>query len=97
MADADSLVHSAMKTRGHPIGGEFDDRAADLSVDHPRVVEHYRAGHVIASRDARDAASTEDLRIAMRHYRELFEPVRLPDSGLWIVHESSLNVLVSVA
>jgi len=73
VAEADGLVHRAMKTRGYPIAGEFDDRAADLSVDHPRVVEHYRAGHEIAARDATNAASTEDLRLAMRHYRELFE------------------------
>jgi hypothetical protein len=73
VAEADRLVHGTMKTRGYPIGGEFNERAADLSVDHPRVVEHYRAAHEIASRDAREPASTEDLRIAMQHYRELFE------------------------
>jgi hypothetical protein len=73
LAEADSLVHNAMKSRGYPIGGEFDDRVADLSVDHPRVVEHYRAGHEIAVRDTRNRASTEDLRVAMRHYRSLFE------------------------
>jgi hypothetical protein len=73
VAEADSLVHRAMKARGYPIAGEFEDRAADLSVDHPRVVEHYRAAHEIAARDSRNAASTEDLRLAMRHYRELFE------------------------
>jgi hypothetical protein len=73
LSDADNLVHRVMKSRGYPIGGEFDQRAADLSVDHPRVVEHYRAGHEIAVRDAQKAASTEDLRIAMQHYRALFE------------------------
>ena len=73
VADADKLVHSAMKAKGYPIGGEFDSRAADLSVDHPRVVEHYRAGHELAARDARNGASTEDLRMAMKHYRALFE------------------------
>jgi hypothetical protein len=73
VAQADGLVHTTMKTRGYPIGGEFDERAADLSVDHPRVVEHYRAAHEIASRDAQNAVSTEALRMSMRHYRELFE------------------------
>jgi len=73
VAEADRLVHTAMKMRGYPIAGEFEDRAADLSVDHPRVVEHYRAAHDIAVRDERNPASTEDLRLAMRHYRELFE------------------------
>jgi hypothetical protein len=73
VAEADRLVQRAMKTRGYPIAGEFDDRVADLSVDHPHVVEHYRAAHEIAVRDTRNGASTEDLRLAMRHYRELFE------------------------
>lgn len=73
VAEADRLVHRTMKARGYPIAGEFDDRAADLSVEHPRVLEHYRAAHDIAVRDERNAASTEDLRLAMKHYRELFE------------------------
>jgi hypothetical protein len=73
VAAADNLVHRTMRARGYPIGGEFDERAADLSVDHAFVVEHYRAAHEIASRDARNAASTEDLRLAMKHYRALFE------------------------
>ena len=73
VAAADNLVHRTMKAKGYPIGGEFDDRVADLSVDHAFVVEHYRAAHEIASRDTRNAASTEDLRLAMKHYRDLFE------------------------
>lgn len=73
VADADRLVHRTMKAIGYPIGGEFEDRAADLSVDHPGVVEHYRAAHDIATRDGRNQVSTEDLRIAMKHYRALFE------------------------
>jgi hypothetical protein len=75
VAAADSLVHRAMKARGYPTGGEFDEPAADLSVDHAFVVEHYRAVHEIASRDARNVASSEDLRLAMKHYRALFEDV----------------------
>lgn len=73
LADADRLVHRAMKARGYPIGEEFEQRAADLSVDYPGVVEHYRAAHEIAVSDARRPASTEDLRLAMKHYRALFE------------------------
>lgn len=73
VADADRLVHRAMKARGYPIAGEFEMRVADLSVDHSFVVEHYRAAHEIAVRDGRNAASTEDLRLAMKHYRALFE------------------------
>jgi hypothetical protein len=73
VAAADNLVNRAMKARGYPIGGEFNERVADLSVDHALVVEHYRAAHEIATRDARETASTEDLRLAMKHYRALFE------------------------
>jgi hypothetical protein len=62
-----------MKARGYPIATEFDERVADLSVDHAFVVEHYRAAHEIAARDTRNAASTEELRLAMKHYRALFE------------------------
>ncbi len=73
VADADRLVHRTMQAIGYPIGGDFENRAADISVDHPRVVEHYRAAHAIAARDERNQASTEDLRMAMKHYRALFE------------------------
>ncbi len=73
VADADRLVHRAMQARGYPIAGEFEDRAADLSVEHSVVVGHYRIAHDIAGRDGRQAASTEDLRLAMKHYRALFE------------------------
>jgi hypothetical protein len=73
VAEADRLVLSALKTRGYPIAREFEERAADISVDHPRVVEHYRAAHEIADRAARNEASTEDLRLALKHYRALFE------------------------
>jgi len=70
--NADHLVGEVMRTRGYPVG-EFERRAADLSVDHPRVVENYRSAHEIALRDSRGEASTEDLRRAMVHYRALFE------------------------
>lgn len=69
---ADSLVTDVMQARGYPIG-EFDQRAADLSVDYPSIVENYRAGHEIAMRHSAGQASTEDLRQAMMHYRLLFE------------------------
>lgn len=70
--DADESVGLLMGTRGYPMA-EFEQRAADLSVDHPRVVEHYRAAHAIAERHRAGQASTEDLRQAMIHYRSLFE------------------------
>jgi hypothetical protein len=72
VAEADDLVASLMKTRGYPVS-DFDQRAADISVDHPRVVENYRSAHEIALRVGKNGASTEDLRTAMIHYRSLFE------------------------
>ena len=61
-----------MKARGYPVS-DFDQRAGDISVERPRVVENYRAAHEIAMRVGKDAATTEDLRTAMIHYRSLFE------------------------
>ena len=72
VTDADESVISLMKTRGYPMA-DFDQRAADLSVDHPHVVSNYRAAHEIAMRHRQGRASTEDLRQAMIHYRSLFE------------------------
>ena len=72
VTDADRLVEEVMKARGYPVA-EFDQRAADLSVHHPRVVENYRAARDIALRHRRGEASTEDLRQAMVYYRELFQ------------------------
>lgn len=69
---ADSLVLDVMQARGYPMG-DFEQRAADISVDHPRVVENYRAAHDIARRHSRGQASTEDLRQAMVYYRTLFQ------------------------
>jgi hypothetical protein len=70
VAAADRLVNSLMEARGYPMG-EFDQRAADISVDHPVVVENYRSAHGIVSREG--TLSTEDLRRAMVHYRALFD------------------------
>ena len=70
--DADMLIQSAMRDRGYPVD-DFEQRSADVSVDHPRVVENYREGHRLADASARGDGSTEDLRQAMRHYRTLFE------------------------
>ena len=67
--EADELVLLVMRERGYPMD-DFDQRAADVSVDHPQVVEHYREGHDISSRQD---ASTEDLRQAFVHYRALFD------------------------
>jgi hypothetical protein len=70
--EADQLVGEVMATRGYPVG-DFEQRAADVSVHHPGVVEHYRAAHAIAVRSSRGDADTEQLRQALVHYRALFE------------------------
>jgi len=69
---ADGLVEEVMKVRGYPVS-DFDQRAADLSVHHARVVENYRAARDVAEKHRRGAASTEELRRAMVHYRQLFQ------------------------
>ena len=74
VAQADSLVADAMRTRGYPMA-DFEQRAADLSVDYPVVIEDYRLAHDIAIRDSQGSVSTEDLRSEMQHYRNLFEHV----------------------
>jgi len=72
VTDADRLLGDVMSTRGYPVS-DFEQRAADISVDHPRVLENYRAAHQAALRQANGQANTEDLRQAMIHYRTLFE------------------------
>ena len=69
---ADSLVTDVMQSRGYPIA-DFEQQAANISVDHPVVVENYRNAHEVALRHGRGQASTEDLRRAMVHYRSLFQ------------------------
>jgi hypothetical protein len=71
--EAHHLVNQVMEARGYPVSSEFERNAKDLSVDHPRVVEHYRTACEIAARQEAGEASTEDLRKGMVHYRELFE------------------------
>jgi hypothetical protein len=71
LAEADRLVTQLMQRRGYPMG-DFERRAADISVHHPRVVEHYRAAHEIARRDLDGQVDTEGMRQAVIHYRALF-------------------------
>jgi len=70
--EADELVSSLLQARGFP-AERFEQRAADLSVDHAQLVESYRAANEIVARAGKDAASTEELRVAMRYYHRLFE------------------------
>jgi hypothetical protein len=72
VTEADQLLGDVMSTRGYPVSA-FEQRAADISVDYPLVLENYRSAHDIAIRQTRGQASTEDLRQAMIHYRTLFD------------------------
>jgi hypothetical protein len=72
VTEADQLLGDVMSARGYPVS-DFEQRAADISVDHPLVLANYRTAHEIALRQTRGQASTEDLRQAMVHYRSLFE------------------------
>lgn len=79
--DADDLIGRVMQERGYPVA-DFEQRAADVSVDHGQVVDHYRAAHDIATRaDDRDVG-TEELRQAMVHYRALFDDLIEPSDGV---------------
>lgn len=70
--EADRLVTDVMRDRGYPMD-DFDQRAADISVDHPQVVENYRAAHEVYEQRQNGGAGTEDLRQAFVHYRALFD------------------------
>jgi transcriptional regulator with XRE-family HTH domain len=81
---AHDLVQQVMRSRGYPVD-DFDQRIADLSVDHAGVVEHYRAADGLHRKNQSGQANTEELRQAMMHYRALFgdllgTPDRAPDS-----------------
>ena len=82
VADADTLIQSVMRERGYPVD-DFEQRSADLSVDHPDVVEHYRDGHELARRSADGTGDdvTEARRQAMVHYRTLFEELLVAEPG----------------
>jgi hypothetical protein len=72
VARADALVNSVMSDRGYPME-DFSRRAADISVDHPEVVEHYREAHHIFESMEDGDVTTEEERLAMQHYRSLFD------------------------
>ena len=77
---ADLLVQEVMNVRGYPVA-DFDQRVADVSVDHPAVAQNYRLAHEIAVRHQQQDVSMEKLREAMLHYRALFADL-LHDGGL---------------
>jgi FtsZ-interacting cell division protein ZipA len=72
VADGNRLVKELMQARGYPMA-DFEQRAADISVDHPRVVSNYRSAREIAARSEQGRATTEELRKAVVYYRDLFE------------------------
>lgn len=72
VTDADQLLGDVMSTRGYPVS-DFEQRVADISADHPLVLDNYRAAHHTAIRQTQGQANTEDLRQAMIHFRSLFE------------------------
>lgn len=79
VVEADEIVADIMRVQGYPMG-DFEKHAAHLSVKHPRVVEHYRAGHKVMD-GTPGSASTEDLRQSMLHYRALFDELIGDTSG----------------
>jgi hypothetical protein len=76
---ADGLVSEVMRERGYPMD-DFDQRAKDVSVDHPDVVEHYREAHSIAVTAPGNGTDTEQLRRGMMHYRDLFTELLRPEA-----------------
>jgi hypothetical protein len=88
VAQADALIVEVMRERGYPMD-DFEQRAADISVDHPEVVGRYREGHRISELSARGEASTDDLRLAMQYYRELFNELLEPAADEPTVAERS--------
>jgi FtsZ-interacting cell division protein ZipA len=85
---AERMIKSVMNERGYPVD-DFEQRAADISVDHPDVVEHYREGNRLAHTDSGDGDSTEALRQAMMHYRTLFEHLVEADSDRPLARDES--------
>jgi len=69
--EADDLIVTVMHARGYPME-DFEHRLADLSVDHPDVVQHYRAARALADANREGRANTEELRQAFIHFRALF-------------------------
>jgi hypothetical protein len=80
VSEADNLVQQVMRDRGYPVD-DFEQRAADISVEHPELVEKYRTANGIARASERGEASTEDLRHSVRHYRALFVELLEVDDG----------------
>jgi hypothetical protein len=87
VAEADRLVTDVMRERGYPMEN-FEQRAADISVDHPNVVNDYREAHAVSVANANGEADTEELRRAFVHYRSLFEDLLEPGDAAQEVREA---------
>lgn len=88
VSEADTLVQEVMQERGYPTK-DFDRRVADISVDHPDLVEKYRTAHGIAQKAEDGEASTEEMRHSVRHYRALFADLLETDDDLENVDDIS--------
>ena len=80
LIQANRLVLLVMGERGYPMD-DFEQRAADISVDHPKVVENYRAAHAVSDSAQTRQATTEDMRQGLVNYRALFEDLLGEDGG----------------
>lgn len=96
VAGADNLIQSVMEERGYPVE-DFEQRASDISVDHPQVVENYRQGHRLAQASAGGSDSTENLRQAMRNFRSLFEELVDPAADQPIGREQGESEPIATA
>jgi len=83
---ADRLIREVMKARGYPVE-DFEQRAADISVDYPDLVVDYRGLHLIAVKDDEDEVSTEEMRQAMIHGRALFEELVKKEAEVEVLDE----------
>jgi hypothetical protein len=79
--EADHLIMEVMQTRNYPISS-FEQRAADISINYPKLVTNYRAAREIAKKNDRREASTEDLRKALVYYRSLFDELLEPEYAM---------------
>lgn len=95
VVEADEIVADIMRRRGYPMG-DFERHAADLSVTHPNIVAHYRAGHRVIT-ESPGTASTEDMRQAMLRYRSLFDELIDDRIGNDVVAEVPRAVEVEAA
>ena len=77
VTEADDLINALLEARGYPQAG-FEQRAADVSVTYPRVMENYRLANAIAVRPGKVEATTEELRTAMIQYRAIFDELIQP-------------------